>query len=162
MIKSWWNGLNARERTLILVASGLALVFAFFQFGLLASMDARARAERAYLNAHDVLNEVRIGAAMARDAGAGSTQNAASGGSIRAAVTNTAARSKLSISRMQPIEDGGLTITLDEVDGAALFQWLARLRADHGVVVTRAAVSRNSGRPTVRANIVLTPGGGPT
>ncbi|MGF1605438.1 MAG: type II secretion system protein GspM [Rhodothalassiaceae bacterium] len=154
-VTDWWQGLTARERLLIAMMVATMLAVAIY-FGVYRPLTGyHAQAVRAYAAAQDMAQEVAIGLARADQLEQQAERRPAVRESVRVAAGQTARALGLTISRLQPGQDGRVTLWLDEVAAPLLFQWLAELETAHGVVVARASVTPGRGQSTVNAQIEL-------
>ncbi|MDX1581644.1 MAG: type II secretion system protein GspM, partial [Alphaproteobacteria bacterium] len=77
---------------------------------------------------------------------------------VRTVAVSTARAAGVTLTRLEPLDDGSLTVWLEDVEAPALYGWLLRLYREHGIAVTKASLSRNSDTPTTRAQIQLSRG----
>lgn len=162
----WLSPLHAQWRARTANEQRLLSVLAVLLIGLLISealikplFSARAEARRAYLSAAQALAEVANGAQRAAALQAQpSAGNSASAQSVRSLAGRTAREAGLRITRIQPGDQGRLTLWIDAVPTGILMTWLHRLSHDHGVRVERATITANRDETTVRAQIDLAPG----
>ena len=78
---------------------------------------------------------------------------------MRTLADRTARERGLSISRVQPLEDGRLGVWLEQADADAMMGWLNTLSREHGVSAVRVSVDRESDA-RVRAQLTLSRAGG--
>ncbi|GAB4542013.1 MAG: hypothetical protein Tsb0010_19220 [Parvularculaceae bacterium] len=155
MIFEWLQQRPPRERMLVLLAGGLALLLAGYYLALAPLLAFRADARADYAYAVKTLTEVEQGVRRARPA------PAAAGGAgvdLTRVINATAREHALAIIRMEPDSDGGARVWLDRADARALFAWLDALDAQYGLRATSAAIERNDDEATVSARIIF--GGG--
>lgn len=148
-----WAERSAREQGLI---AGLALILAglIVWYGVVSpALSWRAEAARAHQAAVEDYETLLAGIAryrtLARDA-----QTQAGGAPLRTLVGSSATARELPITRVQPLDDGGLAVWLDAAPADRLMAWLADLAREEGVAVERASLDRE-GDGVVRAQIVL-------
>ena len=148
---AWWTSLTQREQILIAVAGTLAVLFLIFQFVIRPSWDTKERAERAYSNALEEWNAVRIAAGTGTTAQSFST----SGLALQTVVTNTADTYSLTITRLLPDESNNLSVWFDSVESQSLYSWLKELETNHGIRVRQAAVRQDVDGDTISLNVYL-------
>lgn len=149
---------TAREQ-LLLAGLGLIVVLMAIWFGLLApAIDGRAEATRRYVSAVEGYETILDQTARYR-ALAASTAPEAEREPLRTLADRSARERGLSISRVQPLEDGRLGVWMEDADADALMAWLAALSTEQGVNVERASLDR-SGDNRVRAQLTLMRAGG--
>jgi len=155
-MKQLWMERNERERLLLAIAGGLMALLVLWQLVLKPVAAYRADAQAGYERAQERLEEMQRAAAQAAALMARSRDGEASPtGDVRG-IAMAAARAKgLTVTRLQPNDDGGLTLWIDGVDTRVLYDWVVMLQKDHGIVVQKASVSANDGAATVRAQLQL-------
>lgn len=144
---------TAREQ-LLLAGLGLILLLMAVWFGLLApALDWRMDATRRYVSAVEGYETVLDQAARYRSLAARS-EDASEREPLRTLADRSARERGLSISRVQPLEDGRLGVWMDDADANALMAWLGDLSREHGVSAERASLDR-SGDNRVRVQLTL-------
>ncbi len=154
---AWWRGLTGRERSLFLIAGGLVLLLAIFQFVITPLRAERDDARAALRQATDTWAEVRAGAEFVvaqRDFADPVAQDPAG---LRGSLMTSATARGLAITRLQPGDDG-LTVRFDNVDPATLYAWISELASDRAVRIRRATVRRVDRGDGVQATLVLVEG----
>jgi type II secretory pathway component PulM len=159
LVRDRMAALSASERVLIAIALALGVVLVGTTLALGPLRIAHAEARLDYEDAARLLDEVRTGVALA----ATRRGDASSAGDARGVVTGTAMSRGLAISRMSPVDRGGLSVRLERADPTVLYAWLATLESEHAITVRRATVRRageGAGEGSrVEAEIVLSGGG---
>ena len=140
----FWANLTVRERSLLLGAGVLALVV-FLYLGLVRPLVAyRAASERSLAAVEEVYDLVAAAAdeaARLKVAGT-NTAGAASNEPLRIAVAVTARTVGVAISRIQPADDGTLTIWVEDVGAAALYRWLTLLASERNIAPGKVSVQK--------------------
>lgn len=150
-----WAERSAREQTLIAIAAGLGLVFLVWTVIMSPAAHYRAGAQAAYEAAVESHRELVSGIVLHRRLAAGGAEaGAGSGGPLGVIIAQSSAERSLAITRVQPDENGQITVWLDSVDAEALMDWLVMLAREEGVAIARATLDRE-GDGRVRAQIVL-------
>ncbi|MEH6490539.1 type II secretion system protein M [Halopseudomonas sp.] len=157
-MKSWWNGLAARERVILLGGSAFLLVLAFW-IGIWEPLIAgRAElkqdvrtltAERLWME--QVSDDVRRRARLQQGSG-----NSSGGGSVLTLVevSANAAGLKSALSRVQP-EGQGARLSFDQVGMDALLSWLADLEQRQGLQVSQLAIDVSEVKGMVSARLLV-------
>jgi len=155
-MKQLWTDRNARERRLLAVAGGLLALLLLWQFVLKPVADYRANARLAYERAQARLVTMQrsAGEAMALMAERRGGQ-AKAAEDVRGAAMASARAKGVTVTRLQPMEDGGVTLWIDGADTRILYDWVVMLERDHGITVIKASLSANDGAATVRAQLQL-------
>ncbi|GAK33155.1 hypothetical protein JCM17846_19380 [Iodidimonas nitroreducens] len=164
-MKSWWMDLSGRERRLLQGAALILLILGGWQFILRPLLDYRAEQMAVRQSALTTLEEIEGLAAdvlalrarqksMAPLAGKGN----ATADPVRSIISRTASEKGLSMTRLMPEEDGGVTIWFDQISSPQLFSWIADLQTEHGIRVMRASLSDNREQAGIRAQIRLQKG----
>ncbi len=141
LIQSLLARFNARERGLILVAGGLIVLFALWQFVIAPSVswahsaqENQARAERD----HRLISQ----AVAQLNHGSGATNKAVFN---RAAVIQIANQTGVTLSRVEPGRDQALRIWLDDSRSASVYSFLIALDKQYKVDITHAQMTRRGG-----------------
>ena len=152
---AWWLDRSSREQIALGAGAVIVTLFILFQFGLKPLVDYRRGAQADYDGALALLTQIETDAQQIQTLQATNAPRTTM--PARTAVSMVAGEQGLSLTRLQPLENGDLDIWLEDVTSPALFKWLAALSERHGISVVRAAVQRND-NGTVRAQITLTRG----
>ena len=155
MIKEFWNSREPREKTLMSVALVLTLAVMLWQFACIPASQYKMRAERAFTTASGDLGYVRQSTrqiSARRNPGSASTP-------LQSVVVDVANIYGLSISRIEPASDGGLTLWFESEAPATLFAWLKDLDDNHGVTVGKASIRLVQDGGNVSANLYVNRGG---
>lgn len=147
-----------REQVLL---AGLAvlLLLTVLWFGVLApAINWRSDAAQRYANAAEGYETLLVQASEYR---ARSAQAVTAGDRepLRTLADRTARERGLSISRVQPLEDGRLGVWMEQSDADALMGWLSVLAREHGVSAERVSLDRENDN-RVRAQLTLVRAGG--
>lgn len=149
---------TAREQVLL---AGLAVlvVLTVVWFGLLAPvMNWRAASEQRYVNAVEGYETLLVQAEHYRALSALAV-TADNSEPLRTLADRMARERGLSISRVQPLDDGRLGVWMEQADADALMGWLSVLAREHGVNAERVSLDRD-GEARVRAQLTLVRAGG--
>ena len=136
---TWWADLSSRERLLLGVLGGLAIL-------LLVSMavirplgawqrDAARGAEQARDNYLLVASAAAVGAQPVQGAPQGQTP-------LRQAITTSALSSQIELVRIGAEQNGQIEVQPAPVSGDLLFAWLSDLQLRYGVTVAFADMAR--------------------
>jgi len=153
-----WAEREAREQLLLAglaaLIAGLALWYGVLNPALSWRAEARRGHDAAVADYETLLSGVARYRALASDA-----RTAGGGTPLRTLVGASATARDLPISRVQPLDEGGLGVWFDAAPADSLMAWLSDLSREEGVVVERASFDRE-GDSVVRAQItVRRPGG---
>lgn len=134
---TWWQGRSPRERVLLSVMGGLIGALAVW-YGMVAPvLDWRSAAGERRAEAQMRLG--RIEAAATRLAPGADQDAAAIQGAAQALAT-----SKGVAAVFTPAQGGGVDFAVASAPTAALFGWIARLRAENRIEPTSLAVTENA------------------
>lgn len=125
-MRDYWHSLTSREQLLISFAGALASLVLVYFLVLRPLQIHAADSERALQAAQNTLRTVQMRVAQLQ-ATVDAVSNRADGGapvSLRVAVSQAARNAGVSISRLQPSDDGTLTVWVDSSQSTALYQWL--------------------------------------
>ena len=156
----YWNTLSAREQILIGTAGAVIALMAMIFLVITPLQSARERAVDRLEAAQALYTEMTQGAAEAdrlrqnaRPTRAGQPRE------LRTVLIETARASDVTITRLEPLDNGGQAIWLDEVNSQALHAWLAELYLDHGLAVNKVSL-RPDAQGRIRAQLDFAQGGG--
>lgn len=140
----WWEARTPRERLILGVAAALLIVTVYW-LGLLRPLQAAARA--AELRSVAAIREAQALEAAAGRLAAPTAQPNSQG--IRAPVLELAAAAGLTLSRLSPEGDGGLTVSVEPAPSGAVFGWIARLAQERGIDVSRLTVEQTADKRVI-------------
>ncbi len=152
---TWWAERTSREQAAIGASAVAVLLFVLFELGFKPLVNYRRDAQADYDGALALITQIESDAHQIQALQASRTPRSAV--PARTAVSMVAGEQGLSLTRLQPLENGDLDIWLEDVASPALFKWLGALSEHHGIAVMRAAIQRNE-NGTVRAQITLAGG----
>jgi general secretion pathway protein M len=148
--------LSARERRMVLVGSGLAVVLLIF--GVLVPLDRSvAHAQARLAKKHADLTWMQ---SVAPELAASTPPPAASGESLLVIVDRSAREAGLasSLAGSEPGAAGTLSVRLEKAPFDTLVAWLTHLTQQNGVSVDSATIEKTGAPGLVNAAIVLHPG----
>jgi general secretion pathway protein M len=147
-VKTWWQGLNLRERRLVLGLGSAVLVILLY--GLIwqplnESLDSTKKrvASRAALLTWVTENTARYQSAQS------ATGTKQSTGSLSSIVNRTANQQQLTISRMQP-QGESLQVWVDSTSFTQLLFWLEQLVNNEGLQVQAIDLTKGENQGEVR------------
>ncbi|MBO6506178.1 MAG: type II secretion system protein M [Kordiimonadaceae bacterium] len=154
-MRDYWHSLTSREQLLISFAGALASLVLVYFLVLRPLQIHAADSERALQAAQNTLRTVQMRVAQLQ-ATVDAVSNRADGGapvSLRVAVSQAARNAGVSISRLQPSDDGTLTVWVDSSQSTALYQWLQTLAEEQGVGPSNVLLQKNSSGDGLRAQV---------
>ena len=157
-MEQFWRDLSERERLLIIVGSGFAVLFVVLQLVLSPTLSWREDQRRDMASARGLYELV----AEAAPLGVASTATVSAGdGPVRNVVSQTASSAGVTIIFINARGDQAVDVNIAAVSPDALFQWLSVLRSQHNIVVDTADIARETGNPEmVRAQLTMLQRGG--
>ncbi|MEQ8405025.1 MAG: type II secretion system protein M [Oceanicaulis sp.] len=153
-----WAERSAREQLLLAGLAGFLAILLIWFAVLSPALSWRAEARRVHDAAVEDYETLLQGVARYREL-AEAAQTGSGGAPLRTLVGSTATARELPISRVQPLDDGGLGVWLEAAPADRLMVWLADLAREEGVIVDRASFDRE-GDNVVRAQITVRRAGG--
>lgn len=155
-VATWWRAKTRNEQFIIAGLGAAGVVVALWLLVLKPVFAYRAGAERSYASAVELLNEIQAGAAEAQELRKTVDQPAVRADEpFRVSAGGSARALGLSVARVQPSQNGGLTLWLEDADPKLLYRWLVRLEQDYGAPVDKITIDRNPGATTVRAIVLV-------
>ncbi|WP_262689889.1 type II secretion system protein M [Kordiimonas aestuarii] len=154
-MKDYWNGLTARERGL-LISLGCLILIVTLWLGVVRPLEAaRASAAREHVAARELYETVAGAAAEARalHAAGRDARAKASDQPLRVVIAVSARGAGVSISRIQPGEDGTLTLWADDVGSAPFYRWLTSLAEDQQITPVKVSLQKAGNGPRLRAQV---------
>lgn len=150
-LRSWFGGRSPREKRLLLVMAGLAIVTIVWGLILRPLGDAMAGARERHAAAVVRYGETAARVEALRDARAARVPLLT--GSLADAVRARAEQAGFPLASLDSAGNDGVSVSIQSARGAALTAWLARLERA-GIVVEGATLTDNGDR-TVAARLVL-------
>ena len=140
----WWRERSRRERLLLAIMLGLALVTFVWLLVIRPLGDALASARERHAQAVVALAEARAQAdIIARLEG---QRTRPLDGTLDALISASAAEAGFALSRITPDGDARVSLAMSAVKPQAFFAWLDRLESDRGLVVEKMNATSNSDR----------------
>ena len=155
-LRIWYDGLAPRERRLVIIGAAAVLLMLIYFAVISPVRSAHSR----LLN--DVQQKRQLLALINRSADR--IQSATGGGghlrpgeSVFAAASTAIQSSPISgaVQRLEQTQNGGVRLSLSEVDFDALVQWLGTISRQQGIVATRATIQQGNDPGTVDATLTL-------
>lgn len=151
-LRTWWDGLQPRERVMVGVAAACVACFVAWYGVWRPLRDARDEGETRLLQARASLARAQADAVLVATAGRRPLP-----GEAAAALASSARAAGLAVQRQQPgATPGELLVSVDADSTAAVLAWLAELRRVHGVAPADVRLSRAEGR--LRADVLVVAG----
>ena len=149
MIKEFLKDREPREKALLAIATILTVGLLTWQFGWVPLKSFRDRSERAFQTA---ITDLQIVKEATREIT--SRQNPSSASTpLQSVVVDAANTFGLSINRIEPDPNGGLTLWFENQNPSALYAWLRDLDNNHSVTVDKASIRRMQDSDNVSANL---------
>lgn len=154
-MNAYWNKLSVRERALIMGAGGLFSLLVLVLIIVRPLIDYRAASEAdltAAKEEYGVIASLALSYKSIKDDRTSSGRQLPAQSSPRILISTTARDNGLVVSRIQPSEDGNLTIWMDSVSSVSFYGWLKSLENKHKLSPNLASLQKN-GDGTLRAQI---------
>ena len=150
---NFWNRLDGRERLLISIAGFLVAILALWFLGIRPIMSAKANALNAQTMAIRDLEIVQtnLPKLSGKSASATGTQTF-----DRSAVLRLAKANQLTVSRVQPENNGSLKFWFEDAPSTQIFKLMSELSSDYAVTIGAVQMSRKD-NGTVSATLTLEP-----
>ncbi len=160
-LRQWISGLAPRERNLVYLAAGLAIIaLLYFVLVLPLSVASSKRAARIEQKTTDLAWMRQVAPQVAAASAAGGAESSGSSESLVVLVDRTGRQAGLgsSIRDQSPSGDLGLRLRLESASFDVLMTWLASLQQQHGVSVDAATIDAAGAPGLVNASITLAHG----
>lgn len=154
-MKDYWNSLTERERLMVMIGGALAVLVLGY-FAVLRPLAGYVSAsERDMAAARASYERIASGAAevtAARERGTSSNQRASSV-PLRVAVSRAARDAGVAISRIQPGENGGLTVWVESVPSPVMYRWINQLSNTHGIAPAKVIAQKSATEGRLRVQL---------
>lgn len=162
-MKTWWNGLNFRERWLVIMATVLATLLLLYQFAWTPWHKELERLRQSVAQQRTTLAWMRQAALELErlqstpEAPNRSKRQQDDGRSLPTLVDQTARSAGLGtvLKRVEPQGDGGIRVVLEAADFTNTIRWLVNLERNHGVRTSNAIVERHTNAGQINARLIL-------
>lgn len=154
-MSSYWNKLSARERLLVMGAGNLIILLVLSLVVVRPLIDYKANSQSDLIAAKDEYSTIASLSASYKkmqDRRNVSAQQAPNQPSSRILISTSARENGLLVSRIQPSEDGDLTLWMDSVSSVVFYKWLNTLEQRYNLSPSLASLQKN-GDGTLRAQI---------
>ena len=155
-IESWYAGLAPRERRLV-IAGGIALAVMLVYLAVVSPiMTAHSSLVNDVRQKRELLALINRSAPQLRGNNAG-LGHLRPGESVFAATSSSIQSSGISgaVQRLEQSSDGGVRLSLSNVNFNALVRWLSGISRTEGIVVTHANIEQSNNPGTVNARLTL-------
>lgn len=155
-LRQWYEQQSPRDQRVLLIGGAvlaLGLFWAIAVKPVLRQLDTNRKAVAAQ---REVLAQVRLGVTQvlaARGQGGGGSLPA--GMSLAQVVNQAATEQQLTLSRMQPDNDGKFQLWLDDAPFDEVLKWLGKLESSYGVSVDSINISRGEVPGRVKVRVAL-------
>jgi len=149
----FWTDREPREKTLIAIALGLALLVLFIQFVVKPVSAYPEQQKVKFEQAERDLAVMKDGQAALSGPAPVEKQNL-NANQAQVMITQSAGQSGLTITRRQPNGESGLTVWFENADSRAFYGWISELTDTYNVDLLSANLGRNDDG-TVRAQLTF-------
>ena len=158
-MRTWWKGLNARERLLVYLAALLFMTVGLYQFIFGPVRASRSSAETEYIqmvgDVHDTLQGIDQ---LQQTKTQKKSANPVSSESLELLLSRSASARGLQIVRLQPSGPGQLTVWFENALPQNLMVWIYERQQRDGVYVTKADLRQLDESKNVRGNVEFSRG----
>lgn len=137
-----WRARSDREQVLLAAMGALLLVLLVCVAAVQPLLRVNDRARDDYAAAMRLYRSIEADAAAYRALAAGVQTDAGATQSLRAVVGSLALRHEISLARLVPSEDGGLTVSIDRAQTRNVLRWLVDLDERYGIQVMASTMDR--------------------
>ncbi len=156
MIKEYLNSLSVRERSLISIMLGLLVLVLLYMAVYRPIVDARDESARILRNAEAVYSTVKqaVVAVSSRQGSEKQTSTTTENTQpIRIRVAVAARENNVSVSRIQPDQQGNLTLWIENVSTQDFYVWLTELYSKDGIKPSKVSLQKNGTGDSLRAQV---------
>lgn len=151
----YWKSLTDRERLLISVAGGLFIIVVLYLAAFRPLMAFHESSERELLAAQRVHSQIVHGASIlsAYRNTDRSSAHIAERRPLRVSVSTAARATGVAISRIQPGEDGSLTVWVESVASNELYRWLNHMADQSTITPAKVLVQKSAAAGRLRVQL---------
>lgn len=154
-MKTYWLNLTLRERMLVFTAGGLLALFIGVIGVVRPLMQYHDQSEQNLVAAQNelkVIAELSSEYRRAQNNEKNNNKPTEVGQAARVTISVSARDAGLVVSRIQPSEDGSLTLWSDSVASPVFYKWLKSLEANHGLAPNLVSLQKVDGS-TLRVQV---------
>ena len=158
-IRNWYQGLQQRERQLVLAASAVIIITLLYLIIWEPIHQGIEEQTQKYQTQIDILDWMQTAAAEVRtlQASGAAKKQTNSSQPVTLLVENSAATAGLKpyLSKLESTSEKGARITIDTASFDQLLLWLSTLQSQYGITVSSANLDRNATPGAVNARMTL-------
>lgn len=158
-IKNWYQGLQQRERQLVLAASAVIIITLLYLTIWEPIHQGIEKQTQKYQTQIDILDWMQTAAIEVRtlQASGAAKRQTNSSQPVTLLVENSAATAGLKpyLSKLESTSEKGARITIDAASFDQLLLWLNTLQSQYGITVSSANLDRNNTPGAVNARMTL-------
>lgn len=156
-VRTYLDGLNPRERRMVIGAAIFLLVFLLYQLVWMPVAGRVSKLEDKVARQQQELIGMQQAAQEVRQLSGGRNQRSSSSGSLLGVIERTARQSKLgdSIRKVQPEGKKGVRVWLDKAPFDDVIKWLDGLQRKQGVTVANFSVEQQPEPGRVNARLLI-------
>jgi len=158
-IKNWYQGLQQRERQLVLAASAVIIITLLYLTTWEPIHQGNKDQTQKYQTQVDILDWMQTAAIEVRtlQASGAAKRQTNSSQPVTLLVENSAATAGLKpyLSKLESTSEKGARITIDAASFDQLLLWLNTLQSQYGITVSSAKLDRNNTPGAVNARMTL-------
>ncbi len=157
-IREWFDTLAPRERWLVMLAVGLAVIAVIVMGAIRPLTSSRSRLMDQLAEKHAILMDIeRVAARFGQAGGATGPASPSSGESLVVVIDRTTRSRGLGgyLKRNEPDGVASIRLRFENVPFDDLVGWLIDMQATHGVSVINASADPAQGAGRVSANLLL-------
>jgi len=158
-IKNWYQGLQQRERQLVLAASAVIIITLLYLTTWEPIHQGNKDQTQKYQTQVDILDWMQTAAIEVRtlQASGAAKRQTNSSQPVTLLVENSAATAGLKpyLSKLESTSEKGARITIDAASFDQLLLWLNTLQSQYGITVSSANLDRNNTPGAVNARMTL-------
>lgn len=156
-LKSYLDGLNPRERRMVIGGGAFLLVFLLYQLIWLPIVGRASKLEEIVIQKQQDLIWMQQAALEVRELGGSAGSRRTRPASLLGVIERTARQSKLgdSIRKVQPEGKNGVRVWLDKAPFDVVITWLDDLQSKQGVTVANFSVERQLEPGRVNARLLI-------
>ncbi len=152
----YWNALTGREKLLVSVAFGLTILVSVYFTAVRPLVDYQQDSQN-NLQAAERLHAQIARGAVVLNAHKGSVKvgdpNAEGQQPLRVSVSIAARATGVAISRIQPADNGALTVWVESVTANELYRWMGHMAEANGIAPSKVLAQKSSAAGRLRVQL---------
>lgn len=156
-VRLYWSTRSSREQVMLSTLAAIVILVLLWFIVLQPSLSFRHDARRDFLRAYETHIQTVSDIERYRSVQDALPENTGAQINLRALIGNRAQQNGLAITRLQPLEDGQLSVWIEQASETSVMSFLIALTTDDQVIIRQLAMDRQPSG-LVRTRLLLSQG----